>query len=322
MSYSNVFTVGPGWRILLLDVDLSPVNVLRRAGLPDDLFARQRATLDSGQYFRLWRSIGEEADDPEISLRLATSISMEAFDPPIFAAMCSADLNTALQRLARHKRLLAPMALHVDIQPSRTDLELEWFDDVADAPEVLVATELVFFVQIARMATRTEIQPLFVRSPRPLEPRAAYEAYFGIPVETGGLAKISYRADDATRPFLTVNDAMWSFFEPELRRRLSELDATATMADRVHGALLELLPGGGASAKAVARKLAVSTRTLQRRLQEEGESFRSIVSATREQLAWHYLKSSAISGAEISYLLGFDDPNSFFRAFQGWTGQT
>ena len=115
---------------------------------------------------------------------------------------------------------------------------------------------------------------------------------------------------------------MWTFFEPELRRRLSELDETATMTQRVHGALLELLPGGGASVGAVAKKLAVSPRTLQRRLQQEGQSFREVVNGTREQLARHYLKSSTISGAEISYLLGFEDPNSFFRAFQGWTGET
>lgn len=322
MAHPDVYTVHSGWRILLKDAGLSPVNVLRRTGLPDDLFGRERATLTSEQYFRLWRSIGKEADDPAISLRIATSVSMEAFDPPIFAAMCSSDLNTALDRLARHKRLLAPMALHVDVRPSQTHLELEWLDDSLEPPDSLVAAELVFFVQLARMGTRARIQPLSVSSPRPLEPSSAYREYFGVTLTTGGPPKISYRAEDATRPFLTANEKMWSFFEPELRQRLSELDATASMADRVHGALLELLPGGGASAKAVARKLAVSTRTLQRRLQEEGRSFREVVNATREQLARHYLKSSGISGAEISYLLGFEDPSSFFRAFQSWTGET
>ena len=39
-------------------------------------------------------------------------------------------------------------------------------------------------------------------------------------------------------------------------------------------------------------------------------------------LAMHYLKSSPMSGAEISFLLGYEDPNSFVRAFSGWTGTT
>ena len=72
----------------------------------------------------------------------------------------------------------------------------------------------------------------------------------------------------------------------------------------------------------VARKLGTSTRTLQRRLKQEGKGFQEILARTREELARHYLKSSNLSGSEISFLLGYDDPNSFFRAFQSWTGTT
>ena len=94
------------------------------------------------------------------------------------------------------------------------------------------------------------------------------------------------------------------------------------MAARVHGALLELLPSGHPTMDGVARALAVSTRTLQRRLREEGTSYRAVLGQTRESLARHYLTSSALSTAEISFLLGYEEPNSFYRAFRGWTGET
>ena len=322
MTHPNVFTVNPGWRIALLDTGLNPTNVLRRAGLPDDLFGRERETLSPAEYFGLWRAIEAEAGDPTVSLRLGSSVSMESFDPPVFAAMCSPDLNTALERLARHKRLCAPMVMHVEVRQTETTLELEWLDDSLDPPTCLVAAELVFFVQLPRMATRTRIEPLDVRSPEPLEAQPAYDEYFGVPMRTGGRSRITFGAQDAARPFLTANEKMWEFFEPQLRQRLSELDQTATTADGVRGALLELLPGGGASVATVASRLAVSTRTLQRRLRDEGVSFQGVVNSTREELARHYLKSSRISGAEISYLLGYEDPNSFFRAFSSWTGET
>lgn len=66
----------------------------------------------------------------------------------------------------------------------------------------------------------------------------------------------------------------------------------------------------------------MSTRTLQRRLQVEGQSFQGLLNQTREKLASHYLTHSALSGAEISFFLGFEDPNSFFRVFHQWTGAT
>jgi len=186
----------------------------------------------------------------------------------------------------------------------------------------LVASELVFMVRLIRMATREHIRPLEVTTPRPPEPQAAYEAYVGARVEVGTKHRLIFSAADAQRPFLMANAALWKTFEPELRRRLTELNADATMSERVHSCLLEALPAGQATMASVANKLAVSTRTLQRRLRSESTSFQQVLSTTREQLARHYLARSSLSCAEISFLLGFADPNSFFRAFYGWTGQT
>lgn len=115
---------------------------------------------------------------------------------------------------------------------------------------------------------------------------------------------------------------MWEFFEPELRKRLSELTVDATMSERVRAALLEQLPAGTGHMDGVARTLGVSSRTLQRKLKAEGATFQRILSDVREQLARHYLSSSRMPAAEISFLLGYGDPNSFYRAFHAWTGQT
>jgi len=268
------------------------------------------------------RGIEEEAEDPLTPLRIGSSIPVEAFDPPIFAALCSPDLNTALKRIGHYKRLIFPMALHVDVANRATRLELEWLDNTIDPPAALVTAELVFFVQLGRIATRTRISPLQVWSPHPPEPKDAYSEYFGVPVRRGGKPAISFKAEDARLPFLTAHEKMWHFFEPDLRKRLSEIDQSATTAERTRAALLELLPGGAASMEVVAKKLGTSTRTLQRRLNREGRSFQAVLNETREHLARHYLKASTVSATEISFLLGYEDPNSFFRAFRSWTGTT
>ena len=141
-------------------------------------------------------------------------------------------------------------------------------------------------------------------------------------VEDLALPTVVFAAEDTQRPFLTANHGMWKFFEPALRQRLADLEKHASTVERVRSALLEALPAGELSMQAVCKKLGLSTRTLQRRLQEEGSSFQQTLDALRNSLAHHYLHNSSMSGAEISFLLGFEDPNSFVRAFQTWTGST
>ncbi len=214
------------------------------------------------------------------------------------------------------------MALHVKVGRKATTLELEWLETSLRPPASLVGSELVFFVQLARMATRTRVCPVAVKSPHDLEPRSEYAEYFGVEPRRGARPVISFDREDAELPFVTANEAMWKTFEPTLRERLSELDESATTADRVRAALLELLPAGNSSVEAVSQRLGTSKRTLQRKLSQETQSFQEVLNDTREDLARHYLKNTRLTGAEISFLLGFEDPNSFFRAFHSWTGET
>jgi len=324
MVRARTYTIHSGWRLLLFDLGLDPEHVLRLAELPLDLLGRSRATLTTEEFFRLWRGIEAASNDSDVSscaLRIAQVVSMEAFDPPIFAAFCSPNLNTALQRMARYKALIGPMRLHADVGTEVTSVELEWLEPVRP-PMLLVLAELLFFVQLARLATRTHIDPVEVQAPDAPPTSAAFTAFLGAELEPGERVRLVFRAEDAARPFLTVNETMWEFFEPELRRRLSELEPSADTIERVRAALLELLPSGEASVAAVSRKLGTSTRTLQRRLKQEGRSYQSVLDGTREELASYYLKNTELPGAEISYLIGFEDPNCFFRAYRNWTGST
>jgi len=133
---------------------------------------------------------------------------------------------------------------------------------------------------------------------------------------------VTFSAQDAERPFLTANDAMWSFFEPQLNQRMQDLTKSATYTEKVRACLMEFLASGQYSVDDVASHLAVSRRTLQRHLSNEGTTFQEILDGLREKLARHYLSKSAYSSAQIAFLLGYEDPNSFSRAFRAWTGKT
>ncbi|QDQ89091.1 AraC family transcriptional regulator [Alcaligenaceae bacterium SJ-26] len=325
MARNLTFSLDIGWRMLLKDFGLKTEHVLRKANLPEDLLSRTGHGLDTEQYFRFWQALEQEANDAMFPLRLVEMVSAEVFDPPIFAALCSAHLMQAIQRLARYKQLVAPMSLITGVDQTGTlTVSPRWLSVPTEQPWSLHVAEIAFFLKLARMATREPIQALQVMLPRlpPKECAKGYAQFFGVPVQQGQHPAIRFAAKDTFRPFLTANEGMWRVFEPDLRRRLSELDATAPTAERVRAVLLELLPGNAATIEQTAARLGLSKRTLQRRLEDEGENFRTLVNASREKLARHYLLNTDISGGEIAFLLGFEDPNSFYRAFQNWTGKT
>lgn len=325
MARNRTFSFDIGWRTLLKDAGLQPENILRKAGLPDSLFSGEKRNLSTDEYFRFWRALEVEANDAAFPLRLVEKLSAEVFDPPLFAALCSSNMMQAVQRLARYKQLIAPMVLAITVDSTGIlALSPRWLSGAAGIPISLQVAELAFLLRLLRLATREPVNALnVVLPPLPSEAQARhFSRFFGTDVQYGEKAAICFSAADALRPFLTVNEGMWQVFEPELQRRLSQLDESASTAERVRAVLLELLPGNEATIEKTALRLGMSKRTLQRRLEDEGENFRALINACRENLARHYLRNTRLSGYEIAFLLGFEDPNSFYRAFMAWTGQT
>lgn len=88
------------------------------------------------------------------------------------------------------------------------------------------------------------------------------------------------------------------------------------------GVLKPLLAGQRPGLQDVAHELRLSTRTLRRRLTDEGVSFQQLMKEARRELAWHYLLHSSLELNETAYLLGDEDANSFFRAFHDWEGSS
>lgn len=159
------------------------------------------------------------------ALNLVERVSAEVFSPPLFAALCSASLMQAVQRLSKYKQLVAPMALEADVgEAGELTVSPRWLSVQTELPFSLQVAETAFFLRLARLATREPVQALRVQLPQLPSSACAkrYERFFGVPVQRGdGRPRISFAAADALRPFLTVNENMWRVFEPDLRRRLS-----------------------------------------------------------------------------------------------------
>ncbi|WP_323099422.1 AraC family transcriptional regulator [Intrasporangium sp. YIM S08009] len=315
------FSLDPGFKVFVSDLRISWHRVLRRAGLPDATAGRSAALLTPAEYFALWSALEAEAGDRDLAVDVGRAISPEAFSPPILAALASPDLAVAANRVATYKPLVGPLTLEVDRTTDTLVIRYVWPGDLTPPP-LLTISELVFWVALARTATRHHVRPSRVMVPDLPRDVAGVEAYLGARVDRGREHAVTFSAIDARRPFLTENEMLWRVLAPDLRTRLADLDASATVAARVRSVLHETLAAGDPSIGAVTHRLATSPRTLQRQLRQEGTTYQSVLATTREHLARQYLARPELRPHDIAYLLGYDDTNSFFRAFRSWTGTT
>lgn len=301
---------------------ISSEQVLRRAGLPASLLSDDSRGMDAKQFFAMWEAAHDEAKEPDLPLRVAKIAAAGPLVSPVFAFSCSPNIETGLQRLALFKPLVGPIRLELERDEKTFSIRFRSADPEAPIPNSMAPFEVSYFLELARNHTGEHIVPLAVQLPGEYEAIDAFNDHYGIAANKADTCSLILSREDSRRPLISENEELWAEFEPSLRRRLSAINQDALASVRVKNALLELLPSGQSSVEAVCDKLSVSKRSLQRQLKAENKSFQGILDATRSELSLHYLSKDEMSIEEISYLLAYRDPNSFYRAFQVWTGMT
>lgn len=123
-------------------------------------------------------------------------------------------------------------------------------------------------------------------------------------------------------PLLLANPRLRTYLEEQTRLQLERLPREDGLADRVRRLLVEELCGGDPSQERIARRVALSPRTLQRHLREEGVVFNDLLDEQRRALCERYLQDRSLTGQEIASLLGYTERSSFYRAVRRWTGHT
>ena len=328
MSNNPRFWLDPKTWTFLEDIGVSAEDALRSAGLPRDLLARGPAAVDDLAYFRLWKVIDESIDARSTAVAILEGLRAEMLSAPIFATMCAANLTGAAHRLAQFKPLICGSRLAVEEDNEGLTIRQDWSSCSTPPPE-LVWTELLLWIGLARLATQSVIVPVAMEGPV-VAPASRQEIarYAGVvptcraDMPDSKMVSIRFTRQVAGLPFLTTDHAMWEYFEPGLRTRLGELTRDSQTSDRVRSLLVELLPGGRGTIRAVAEEMAMSERTLQRRLNQESTTFQQVLVATRAELAERFLSDPDLPFAQVALLVGYEDPTSFHRAYREWTGNT
>jgi AraC-like DNA-binding protein len=306
----------------LEELGVSASAVLRRAGLPQTFMEQPRVLLTTKELFALWRAIGEVGTNPAIGLLLGTETRTERFHPVGLAALSTESFGSAMEHMARYKQLTCPEEIMQEKDSGEWSIQFRWLLADEVEPPVLLECAFAWVLSIARHGTGTRLSPVRVEFVQPRPHVRTIERHFGCPVMSGAERNaLVFRASDAALRFVTRNAELLAMLAPQFEEELKQQrDGEENFAERVRTAIQQRLTGRRPTMEDIAEALHISSRTLQRRLQDEGETFQRVLEDARHHLARHYLNNSVLELNEAAYLLGYEDGNSFVRAFRTWEG--
>ncbi|WP_315792364.1 helix-turn-helix transcriptional regulator [Paenibacillus sp. BIC5C1] len=304
-------------------LNIAPSIVVREAGLPLTI-VNDQSFVTTDQYFALWQAFSDIVEDPaESTVKLSTNFENAQLPPSVMAPYHARDYRDALNRMARYKQLCAPERIHIVEEGELCTIELSWLFSERSEPPMLVGVSLASLVELGRRGTGKPLNAHAVVLSRPIGNIQALEAFFGCSVRTGShRSRLILRRSDLDRPFISYNEELLEILTPALDKSLEKKLRNNSIKETVKWIMKQKLASGRPDMQVVASELGMSERTLHRRLMDEGASFKQLLTDIRRESALEYLENPLLDLKEVAFLLGYEDTNSFFRAFRQWEGDT
>ena len=273
-----------------------------------------------------WRLAATLTGDEALGIHLAESLPRGALDLIEYALRSSPSLEKGLERLARYGRLLSDRVAARTHRKGESLLFL--VHDTATTPLHPARTEFALAValKLARdsYGSGHHAGPRLLRASRTGQHCGASAVLPRRVRFAAGSSSMSLSASDGSRPMREADAALAGIIRRRLENALGDRDRSSAgeLSTRVRRVLVERLGQSVLTLDAVATTLAVSRRTLTRRLAEERASFRQILDDVRRDFARALLQDRSLSIGDIAFFLQYSEPAAFHRSFRRWTGQT
>ncbi|HET7361958.1 MAG TPA: AraC family transcriptional regulator [Burkholderiales bacterium] len=299
-------------------------SVFRRAGVAPDKLQDPNARYPLAGVQRLWALATEVTGDACFGLEVGRSWHPTTFHALGYCALASASLREALLYVVRYCKVVSTGArVQLERQGSevavRLSSRLRELAVPTPSSRPAIQAALVALAVLCREARGGSIAIRRVTfAHRDATCRERLQRFFQCRVVFGAPNNaLVLRTAEVDAPLPTGNPALARINEQLVADYHAQLES-ADLVERVRSQLMRLLPSGHVGQATVAKSLHLSLRSLQRKLREEGTSFRKLVDQTRRRLAQQYAKDSTLSASEVAYLLGFSDPSSLSRAMRRW----
>jgi len=304
---------------------LDTAQILASAKLDTSTLQDPDSRIPIEQAEALWRKAYQLSNDSNLALHAIEVLPFGAYRVIDFLASSAPTIGTALAKVSDYFPLINDL---VRLPYVVCGDEVTLFLEAPARPAVITRPYAEYTLAAVFLRTRLATNQRFpLRRAEFSHPRPAdiseHERVFDCPVrfDTSRCQIVIARQVWETAS-IGADRALFTLLDAHARTLLEQLPASATIMSRVRKAIESALRGGDPGLEAIAKQLAMSPRTLQRRLRVEGVVFNDVLDEMRYRAAQAYLAQRDVAAAEVAYLLGFAEPSSFNRAFKRWSGKT
>lgn len=310
--------------LALPQLGLDPERVFGQVGLSLKEIADPNGRIAAGIEFDVWDAVQAAYGKPCVGLHVADLVKAGALGAYGYLLRNSTTLRVAIDYANRYERVVDDLSRVSLIENGASAMFRLW--RVGDYPHPGEGVECLFAVIFKVMSDELP-GPTLAREVRfahrmigPLEERTKR---FGCPVRFDQRHhEIEFDAALLDLPVRSADPYLGEVLEDHVRIMLATLPTEDPLIHRARTALAASLSNGSSSLEALAETLHMSERTLRRRLEEHGTSYKQLLDELRQQLARYYVARTDESLELVASRLGFTEPSTFYRAFKRWEGTT
>ncbi|MDE2368804.1 MAG: AraC family transcriptional regulator [Burkholderiales bacterium] len=316
-----------GYEALARSIGVDVERELARVGLSTDSLADPDALIPYVSRFHLLEHTAVSGHCPDFGLRLSESQGADVLGPLSVLLRHAATLADAMDLASRHLFVHSPAVrfnvLPVASRPSEVDLALSF--ELPHLPPCGQSLELVLglLACVMREITQARVRPLLALIPHArIGPARSYTRVLDCECrfEAPSLA-LRIPAAQLARPLPGHNPMLRQLAQNYVDQHLGSRDRI--FADLVRSMVRRLIGSGQATQADIAGRLSIHTRTMQRRLLDEGQRYEDIVDAVRKEMLVDLLgRSPALSLSQIALMLGYSEQAALTRACRRLFGCT
>ena len=306
---------------LLHERGLDGDAILRRNGIDPQMVRDPEARLDADVSTALLDDCLQELNDPGMAIEVARHAQYNTFGALGLAVAAGGDLYSVLNRITRFHRLISDLVVTELIADDESvALRFTSNTDHQPHPQAIVFV-MSTIVRLLRIRIDREHNPVAVSAPGWIDPglRQAMARYFRCEVTGADHYSLAFDKANAQKMLAASDIQLAAMLDATLAQRLAASEE-ASLASRLTLWIEQRLPDGEPAQAEAAEECCLSTRSLQRRLNDEGLTWKQLVEDTRKTLVERHLRTPGMTVTQMAFLLGFSEVSAFSRAFKKWYG--